>query len=289
VDYKSAYRRCHLNEKIAVQSITQLPDEKLALISLRLTFGGAPCPYEWGVISESVCDLANALLHDDDWDPQHLSAPTTPPPRDALDDSIPFGIGKPLIVDIPVDPRGTVDCYIDDTIGLTVDLENTNNVTRMENVIPLAIHAIARPVHKHEPIPRDEMAAEQKFKAEGALEERKTILGWLFDLRRLTVALPENKFVAWSESINSMLATGKSTPRELEQLIGRLSHLSSIIPMINHFLSRLRDAHLHHKKRRTIQLSDNCKMDLELMHQMLELGRSGIDLNTIAYLAPTHL
>jgi hypothetical protein len=289
VDYKSAYRRCHLNEKIAVQSITQLPDENLALISLRLTFGGAPGPYEWGVISESVCDLANALLHDDEWDPRHLSAPKTPPPMEALDDNIPFGIGKPLIVDIPVDPRGTVDCYIDDTVGLTVDLEDTDNTDRMRNVIPLAIHATARPVHKNEPIPRDEMAAEQKFKAEGALEERKTILGWLFDFRKLTVALPENKFVAWSDSINSMLATEKSTPRELEQLIGRLGHLASIIPMIHHFLSRLREAHFRHKNRRTIQLPLNVKEDLKLMLRLLEIGRKGIDLNTIAYLAPTHV
>ncbi len=72
----------------------------------------------------------------------------------------------------------------------------------MEHAIPLAIHATSRPLHQLEPIPRDEMIADQKFKAEGALEEQKTILGWFFDFRRLTVALPENKFVAWTDSIN---------------------------------------------------------------------------------------
>ena len=62
-DYKSAYHHCHLNASMAVQSCTQLltatvDDEEmdgnnkddLALIMLRLTFGGTPCPSEWGVI-----------------------------------------------------------------------------------------------------------------------------------------------------------------------------------------------------------------------------------------------
>ena len=48
IDYKSAYRRCHLNADAAVQTCTQLPQEDLAVMALRLTFGGSACPYEWG-------------------------------------------------------------------------------------------------------------------------------------------------------------------------------------------------------------------------------------------------
>ena len=62
IDYKSAYRRCHLNAETAVQTCTQIPDKNLAVLFLRLTFGEAPGPYEWGVLSESVCDLAIAIL-----------------------------------------------------------------------------------------------------------------------------------------------------------------------------------------------------------------------------------
>ena len=51
---------------IATQTCTQLPSEGLALLMLRLTFGGAPCPSEWGSIAESICDLANAILLGDD-------------------------------------------------------------------------------------------------------------------------------------------------------------------------------------------------------------------------------
>jgi hypothetical protein len=32
-----------------------------------------------------------------------------------------------LIVDLPVDPQGMLDVYINDTIGLTVDLPDTDN------------------------------------------------------------------------------------------------------------------------------------------------------------------
>jgi hypothetical protein len=56
IDLKLAYGQCHLNAAMAIQTITQLPDEELAIIMLQLTFGGAPCPFEWNIISESIRD-----------------------------------------------------------------------------------------------------------------------------------------------------------------------------------------------------------------------------------------
>jgi len=182
-----------------------------------------------GVISESICDLANALLHDDNWDPATLSAPSSVPPKHLLSDDIPFGIGRELIVDLLVDPRGKIDCYIDDTVGITVDLPDTNNCSRMECASLLTIHATSQPIHQQEPLPHDEMAARQKLFAEGALEERKIILEWLFDFRRRSIELPENKIVAWTDNIISILAAGKTTPQELKQVIGRLGHLSTVV------------------------------------------------------------
>ena len=148
LDYKSAYRRCHLHGETAIQTCTQLPDLELAIVTLRLTFGGAPGLYEWRVISESICDLAIAILvQHNDWDPTKLHPPSQNliPERAVLDDSIPFGEGRELIVDVPVDPRGTADVYIDDTIGLTVDLPKSSNCERLEAAILLAIHTAARP------------------------------------------------------------------------------------------------------------------------------------------------
>jgi hypothetical protein len=57
LDVKAAFQRCHLNTSTAVQTCTQLPELCLAVMMLRLSFGGAPCPSEWVAISESVYDL----------------------------------------------------------------------------------------------------------------------------------------------------------------------------------------------------------------------------------------
>ena len=61
-DLKSAYRRCHMNYDTAIQSITQDPTLDIAMMTLRLTFGGSPNPNNFGLVSESICDLANHLL-----------------------------------------------------------------------------------------------------------------------------------------------------------------------------------------------------------------------------------
>ncbi len=131
IDYKSAYHCCNLNWLTAVQTITQLPDKELAIILLQLTFGGSPGPYEWGVISKSICNLANALLPDDKWNPHQLAAPTSVPTKQILGDDIPFGIRCDLIVDFLVDPWGMLNVSTNDTIGMTVDLPDTDNANQM--------------------------------------------------------------------------------------------------------------------------------------------------------------
>jgi len=113
-NYKSAYRCMHLNAETAIQTCTQLPDLDLAIVALRLTFGGTPGSFEWGVFSETICDLATRILLNDDWDPESLHAPNQDlvPPVKILGSDIPFAEGRPLIVDVPVDPRGFADVYI---------------------------------------------------------------------------------------------------------------------------------------------------------------------------------
>ena len=141
IKYKSAYRRCHLNAEAAVQTCTQLPEGNLAIMALSLIFGGCACPYEWGVISESICDLSMALLHSDDWDPSSLRpklGDVVPGPKFLLDD-VPFAEGKYLIVNIQVDSRGTSDVYIDNTTSLCVDIEGSDNLERLHCVFAASL------------------------------------------------------------------------------------------------------------------------------------------------------
>jgi hypothetical protein len=92
---------------------------------LRLSFGGAPCPSVFGSISESVCDLITAILLHEDWDPLTLFAKEAQahvPPKKVLPDDVPFGIGRNLIVHIPIDPRGIINLFINNFLGLTINL-----------------------------------------------------------------------------------------------------------------------------------------------------------------------
>jgi hypothetical protein len=60
-----------------------------------------------------------------------------------FDSHEPFGVGKELIVNIPVNPRGTHDIYLDDIIALTVDVQGSNNLGCCAGAALLAIEATA--------------------------------------------------------------------------------------------------------------------------------------------------
>ena len=96
-----------------------------------------------------------AIMQHDDWDPNTLHSPNSHlvPPKKLLSDQIPLAEGKELIVDVPINPRGITDVFIDDTTGLTIDLVDSDHALRLERAILLAIHVIARPKHPDEPIP----------------------------------------------------------------------------------------------------------------------------------------
>ncbi len=94
IDYISAYRQGTLHFKTAFLTAMQLPEDKLAIITLCLTFGGDPCLFEWGILSETVCDLANKLLKCKDWDPDtlHASVQKEIQVQEYLEDDVHFAI-----------------------------------------------------------------------------------------------------------------------------------------------------------------------------------------------------
>ncbi len=108
----------------------------------------------------------------------------------------PFASGRELIVNIPIDPRGYADVYIDNTMGLTIHLPGTMSAERLEVAIPLAIKVAACPNDTNKPIPCMKMVAEDKSKVEGGFAETKVILGWHFNFRSLTLTLPKHKYIA---------------------------------------------------------------------------------------------
>ena len=133
------------------------------------------------------------------------------------------------------------------------------------------------------------MDARDKLMAEAGPSKTKMILGWMFDFQRLRISLPENTFIAWTTTINKLLANGSSTTKELESTIGRLGQLTLAVPGVHHFLSRLRELQRLAIHRRSIRLSDDCCKDLLLMLRFLEIARQGIDMNLLAFCRPTHV
>ncbi len=176
IDIKSAYRRCHQNATAAIQTITQLPNNELGIIMLCLIFGGTPCPFEWNILAESISNLANKILFNNNWDPLTDYAPSQHlvPLINFMDAFIPFTEGADLIVDIPVDPRGIGDVDIDDLIQATVVIKSTDNAIRCKRATLLAIDTCTHPKHPNKPIPRKDKEAWNKLQAEAGLEEQKT-------------------------------------------------------------------------------------------------------------------
>ena len=85
-DFKSAYRRLHLNAKTAMKSAVRvkLKGTYYILVSLRLPFGGAPCPSDFCLVSDVITDTINDLLASKTWNPKEIKSEYTkniPAPR----------------------------------------------------------------------------------------------------------------------------------------------------------------------------------------------------------------
>ena len=289
IDFKSAYRRGHLSASSALKTITQCIDRDFALISLRLTFGGSPNPSFWGDIAEPIADLSNALLACPDWDHKsfYSSIQHKVPLTKESDDITPFAQALPMSVDpaSPIQPKA--DIYIDDITTVAVD--TGDNLERASKAVLLAIEIVARQHDPNDPVPRDHIVSISKLLAEAALEEQKILLGWHLDTRRLLVSLPEEKYIAWSNMIKDVIKRGSSSFDELDSLVGRLTHVTVIIPYSKHFMSRIRQEKKRAKNRKKIKLKSAPLEDLILHLDFLRLAREGISMNLLTYRKPSHV
>ncbi len=142
---------------------------------LQLTFEGSPYPNKFSVVSETICNLATAIISHNNWDPDKLHAPDQEnfPPPISLPNNIPFGEVRELIVNVEANPHGILNIYMDDLIGLGLDLPNSKNIKQSEQAPLLAIDACSRQLYNKEPIPCHDMAARHKLWALGWLKEKK--------------------------------------------------------------------------------------------------------------------
>ena len=299
VDCKSAYRRIHLKARTALKSCTSIDD--LLLVALRMTFGGAPNPSQWSDVSEVITDLANDLVRRSDWDPkafhsphQHLldSDEAVDNDEGMIDGSSEFGEADFFAVNYPIaddDDLPRFDCYLDDIFGAF----NPRDAEKSSAAIPLALHIVGRPHNAkgNESFPRDDILAIPKFLAEAKPSERKMILGWLVDTRRFTVALPEDKYHAWTKVIDKILANRHAhvTTNDLEKTLGRLSHAAYVVPYSRHFMGRLYKACERSKRSGKTRLTNPQRDDLSLWRSFLRRAAQGISINRLVCRWPTRI
>ena len=238
-DWGAAYRRINGDGLLAANALTSDVTGDFANILSRLSFGGKPHPAMFSLFSEAACDLCNDLTEVEDWNHEICSSPLQrlmgPPKR--LPDDTPFAEAKPLIVDVPAQPKGSVDVYLDDMIQLFLDRQDI--IDRASAVVPLVLHLFVRPNHPtDEPIKHTDILAEDKMMAEGSPSEVMRVLGWELDTRRLLLILPKKKYLNWTKSVRRLAdpATRKTTFQELESTLGKLIHSSKGIPASRFFL-----------------------------------------------------
>jgi len=290
-DIKAAYRRINLHGDTAELSSIMMED--FGLPSLRLTFGGSPCPNEYCVSAELCTDLANDILHCKNWNPEKTKSPHASKiqPTKYLDESVPYSQAKELDVEIPPDDHGRVDDFIDDSIVIAPDINE--NSGRALQALLLAIHILFRPLDPKEKIKREDCLSLGKLQEEGFLSETPTILGWVINTRLLTISLPNKKYDSWNRDLLEVIKSKKISYKNLEQLLGRLNHAATACSLMRYYLNRLRNTLTNwqvtgHTKTVKRYLSSPVLEDLKLWQRsFLPKIKVGMSLNLTSFRRPT--
>ena len=292
-DLKSAYRRMHLESKSALRSAVRVKMNGVwyVLISLRLPFGGSSCPPDFCLMSDVICDVTNDLLLCKEWDESKVFSDLSNfvPPDEIMDDDVPFAKAESLAVPVPVKDKGAFDVFIDDFIGITVDIGN--NKERLKLAPGTVVHAVANVTDDITDVKRDNLIARDKCEAEGAIAEERICLGWDLHTRSLLVKLPVHKCKAWSGDVQKLIDRKTISHADLISLIGKLENVITIVKMMGHFMNNLYS--LEEKafvaKPHSVRITPRAKEDAKLHLQCLEQARNGISMNLLTFRKPTHL
>jgi hypothetical protein len=269
-DYSDAYRRMAHAGSAATQSITILL--AIAYITMRLTFGGSPNPPSWCLFSEMGTGLANEITCcSKKYNPRRLRSPSQPDtPLPILSPCVALlAKALPMAVCIPETHVARVDSFIDDLINCFLD--TSENREKQPHVVPLAMHCTSRPhAGGAEPITRRGIILGQKLIAEGTPAEEHTVLGWLIETHLRQLKLSEDKFDAWMGDLMSLQISWVVTYEGINSLVGRLNHVTFLIPLAHHFLTRFRELTDRDKpQNQQITISKHLGLDTELWERFL--------------------
>ena len=289
-DAKSAYRRLHLHFETAIRTGVQITvaEFQYLLISLRLPFGGSPCPSEFCLLSELMTDVINDLLACDSWNPSKLHSDYLQqvPKPSPLPSDIPFAQAKELSVNISDGDICKSDVFIDDIITVGVDIKDY--LCRIMAAPSTIMHSFTHRAEGQTYLPRQDFIADDKNAAEGGPEEKKIVLGWQLNTRTLTVHLPAHKFKGWSDQVKSIQSRKSVNSKDLKSALGRLENIAIMIPMFAHFLNNIRSLEIkatNLNKNQTI--NKRTKDDFSIALKFIEKAHKGVSMNTITFRSPS--
>ena len=91
--------------------------------------------------------------------------------------------------------------------------------------------------------------------AEGRLEKIITFIGWLINTRRFIIALPPDKWIAWSADIRPLNDKRTVTYKESSTLISKLNHICFIIPDARYFMNNLQKMEALAQRKKKVKFS----------------------------------
>ncbi len=169
---------------------------QLVAFPLALPMGWAESPPYFTALTETSCDLANAMLREGRIPSQvhRLECVAATPAAESVQLALPsrwatsqatFGsrLNRP--------PLGAVDIYVDDFLLLS---QTKPTATKVLRAALHSIDAVMRPLSSRDPSVRKEPASVKKLlQGDAAWSTQKTILGWDIDTFAGTVSLPPHR------------------------------------------------------------------------------------------------
>ena len=280
-----------LTSKSALKSAVRVKMNEIwyIILSLRIAFGGTLGPAYFCLFSNILCDTINDLLACKSWDENQICSDFIKniPPAKNMNNNIPFAEASELSVDIPVEDTGKFDVYVDDFIGITVDIGNNKN--RLEVAPCTVIYAVSNNPSSENHIPRDDMIEIDKCIAEGAISEERICIGWILNTRKLLIKLPEHKCKAWITDLKTFIKRISVNHNDLKSLIGKLENVIIITKIQGHFMNNLYALEMKSSKsKHNIKVTRNARKYAELHIQFLEKARLGINMNLLTFRKPTY-
>ncbi|KAI2512410.1 adenylate kinase [Fragilaria crotonensis] len=230
--------------------------EPLVAFPLALPMGWVESPPYFTALTETSCDLANAMLArnvDARLHSQHRLETVAATSPDGHEHNTRATFQPPTRRPTrPRPPLAAVDVYVDDFLLLAQTRPQQRRVLR---AALSAIDDVFRPVTAGDPVCRQEPASRKKMlKGDAHWSTQKRMLGWDIDTEGLTLNLPPHRIERLQEALTWLRPPRKRLPRtKWHQLLGELRSMSPALPGARGLFSALQAALSHGDGRRPPQ------------------------------------